>query len=77
MNEIKVSFVVEPKFVALQCISLIHVVLACAATVGVLKKRKELNFGVFPALLIAWLIPCVGPVSVLWGLREAALKRST
>jgi hypothetical protein len=76
MNEIKVNLGIDREALAWQMVSLIHIVIACVATVIVLKKRKELNFGILPALLIAWVIAYIGPASVIWGLREPQAKKA-
>jgi hypothetical protein len=77
MNQISERFEILPSAITGQIASLIHVVLACAVTSLVLKKRKELLFGVFVTLLVVWFIPLIGPACVAWGLRsKPALKSS-
>ena len=77
MNEIKIDFGVDRTALAWQVASLILILLAGAATVIALKKRKELNFGILPTLLIIWFVPLVGPVCVIWGLQEPKIKKTT
>ena len=56
---------------AAQLLPLLHLVLAGIATVVVLRKRNELSRALaVTALLIAWLVPLLGPASVWWGLRN-------
>jgi hypothetical protein len=74
MKEIKINFHTDGMVLTCQLISLLHVAIACFATVAVLRKRKELNLGILPTLIIAWLVPIVGPASILWGLRESPAK---
>jgi hypothetical protein len=71
MTQLREDFGVNYEALTLQCISLLHVVLACIATVRILKKRKELNFAILGALLIAWLVPYIGPFCVLLGLMDS------
>lgn len=56
--------------IAAQLLSFLHIALACFATAFILKKRRELSsMLVMVAFLVAWLVPLLGPMSVLWGLR--------
>ena len=55
----------------------LHLALACLATAVVLRRRRALSAGLaLTALLLAWLIPVLGPLSVLWGLRGSAAIQS-
>lgn len=57
--------------IAAQVLPLIHVILACIATVVILRKGKEMSSGlVIVAALVAWLVPLLGPSAVLIGLRR-------
>lgn len=62
--------------IALQVLPLLHVILACVVTVIILRRGKELSSGlVLVAALVAWLVPLLGPVSVLIGLRRPAARQ--
>lgn len=58
--------------IAAQLLPFVHVILACIATAVVLKRRSEMSSAlVVVASLVAWLVPLIGPTSVLFGLRRS------
>ncbi len=58
--------------IVLQLGPFVHLVLACVATVAILRKRNELSGGTIVAtLVVAWVILFVGPIAGLVGLRRS------
>lgn len=57
--------------IAAQLLPFLHIGLGCIVTSVVLSRRRELSSAiVLAAIAVAWLVPLVGPVCVLWGLRR-------
>ena len=68
MNE--TTFVLNWMAIAAQVLPFLHIALACFTTAIILKKRREFSSALaMVAFFVAWLVPLLGPISVLWGLR--------
>lgn len=73
MTEIRQNFPLNYWVMAAQIVPFLHIALAGVATVSVLRKRGELKSGgILGALLVAWIVPIVGPACVIWGLRGSS-----
>jgi hypothetical protein len=55
----------------MQILPFFHIVIACVTTSVIIKKRRSVSMAVvILSVIVTWMIPILGPLSVLWAFRN-------